>query len=66
MTDARMANIGPGGRRRRVLVGVVMMAIGLVAVGALIVAGAARGWGLAAFLPFWLGALGLIQARERT
>lgn len=66
MTDAGAGNIGPVGRRRRLIMGAVMVAVALVAVAALIVAGAARGWVLAAFVPFWVGALGLIQARERT
>ena len=66
MADAPVGNIGPRGRRRRFALGLVMGAVGLVAVAALIVAGAAPGWVLAAFVPFWVGALGLIQARERT
>ena len=66
MADARVGNIGPGGRRRRLTLGLIMAAVGLVAVAALIVSGAAPGWVLAAFVPFWVGALGLIQARERT
>jgi hypothetical protein len=64
--DARVGNIGPAGRRRRLALGLIMGTVGLGAVAALIVAGAAPGWVLAAFVPFWVGALGLIQARERT
>lgn len=66
MTAGRIANIGPRGRRQRRILGLWMVAVGLLAVGAFIVAGLAPAWTLLAFVPFWLGALGLLQARERT
>ncbi|HEV8643409.1 MAG TPA: hypothetical protein VGV13_20205 [Methylomirabilota bacterium] len=64
--NARVANIGPRERRRRLILGVVALAVGVAAVAALIIGGAARGWIVLAVVPFWVGALGLIQARERT
>lgn len=61
-----VANIGPGGQRRRLVLGVAMLAVGAAVVTLLIALGTAPGWLLLAFLPFWVGALGLIQAREKT
>jgi hypothetical protein len=66
MSEARIGNIGSGGRRRRAITGAFLVAVGVVLVAALILARVAPGWVLAAFVPFWLGALGLIQAREQT
>lgn len=34
--------------------------------GALMAFDAARAWRLVTYLPFWMGALGLIQAKEKT
>jgi hypothetical protein len=58
-------NIGPQGIARRRRQGIAaLVAGGLVALG-LIVLG--RWWaGLAAFPLFWAGALGVLQAREKT
>jgi hypothetical protein len=64
--NARVANIGPRERRRRLILGVVTLAVGVAAVAALIIGGAGRGWIVLAVVPFWVGALGLVQARERT
>lgn len=66
MADARIGNIGPGERRKRLVQGIVALAVGVIAVGALVAMRAAPGWIFVAFVPFWAGALGLIQARERT
>jgi hypothetical protein len=62
----KVANIGPGQRRRRVVIGVSGLLGGLGVVGALLALGASPGWQLLAFGPFFLGALGLIQARDHT
>jgi hypothetical protein len=59
-------NIGPRERRRRLVAGVVMLAIGALAALALALTGAERGWALALLLPFWGGASGVFQAREKT
>jgi hypothetical protein len=62
----KVANIGPGERRRRTVVGLSAFAVGILLVGALIALGASPGWQVVAWLPFFLGALGLIQARDHT
>lgn len=62
----RVANLGPHGRRRRLVLGLAMLAAGVAVAGALLVAGAGTGWLLLTWPPFWAGALGLIQAREGT
>ena len=60
------ANIGPGERRRRFLLGAGALAAGgLIALG-MIAAGAPRAWRIGLFFPFWMGSLGLFQAREKT
>ncbi len=59
-------NIGAGGRRLRLLMGIVFMAIGVVGAAGLAAGGAARGLRLVLFLPFYLGAVGLLQARDHT
>jgi hypothetical protein len=46
--------------------GVVMVGVGAGAALALALTGAGPLWGIALFLPFWLGATGIIQAREKT
>jgi hypothetical protein len=66
MSEARIGNIGPGGRRRRLIMGALLAVVGLVLVVGLILARVTPGWVLVAVVPFWLGALGLIQAREQT
>jgi len=59
-------NIGATGRRQRLLMGAVSMAVGVLAAVALAAAGAPRGLRLLLFLPFALGAVGLLQARDHT
>lgn len=63
---AWVENIGLGERRKRLVFGVAMLALGLVAATALVSSGVGRVWRLGLFLPFWMGALGLFQAREKT
>src|SRR2546425_12964156 len=62
----RAANIGPKGRRRRALMGVLTLAAGIAALVVLLLSGVGRGWRGALFLPFWAGALGVFQARGHT
>lgn len=61
-----IANIGPRERKRRLLVaaGASIVAAALAAI--LAAVDAPRGWRLLLFLPFWIGALGLTQARLHT
>ncbi|MGH7827932.1 MAG: hypothetical protein ACREQ7_22495 [Candidatus Binatia bacterium] len=57
-------NIGPTERRKRLILGVFAVIAGFV----LAVAGGVGsfcGWALL-FMVFWLGALGLFQAKEKT
>jgi len=62
----RAVNIGPRGQRRRLGLGVLMLAVGAGLVAGLIALDAHPGWLLLAFPPFFAGALGILQARERT
>jgi hypothetical protein len=59
-------NIGPEGRRMRVIGGAVLLALTVVAAGLLVWFGVDRGLRLALFLPLFGGALGLLQARDHT
>jgi len=59
-------NLGPGGRRRRLIMGIVMLALGAAGAGLLILTGADRGLRAFLLLPFWAGALGVLQARAHT
>jgi hypothetical protein len=59
-------NIGPGGRRRRVIGGLVLLVLGAGSAALLILGGFNRGSRLALFLPFFGSALGLLQARDHT
>jgi hypothetical protein len=60
-----LANIGPRQRRQRLLYGLVMLVVGLAVVVADL-AGASRWWLLAVFAFFWVGGLGVLQARGHT
>ena len=66
MSAQRFANIGPGERRKRILMGITMLAVGASLALTLILTGAPRPWRLTLFFPFWMGALGFFQAREKT
>ena len=66
MRPQRAINIGPRGQRRRLGLGVLMLAVGAGLVAGLIALDAAPGWQLLAFPLFFAGALGILQARERT
>ncbi len=64
--DVCYANIGPRGIRLRQIGGVIagLVAIGLVI--AMIALHQPRTYRILAFAPFWLSALGFLQAREKT
>jgi hypothetical protein len=64
MTIAR--NIGTGGRRQRLVSGGAGIAVGVAAAVLMLVSGADRGLRVILFLPFALGAIGLLQARDAT
>jgi hypothetical protein len=59
-------NIGPKERRKRMISGVVSIAIGVVAAFALYRFSMNAYWRLLLFLPFASGATGYFQARDKT
>ena len=61
-----LANIGPKETRKRLLMGVAMLAVGVVLAVVFAHAGVSRGWYAALLLPFWMGPLGIAQARKKT
>jgi hypothetical protein len=63
---AELANIGPKEIRNRLLMGVAMLALGVVVAVIFAHADVSRGWYAALFLPFWIGTLALSQARKKT
>lgn len=65
-SPARVANIDARGRRRRLVGGVVWLAVAAAATAALIALRARDGWSALLVVPFTLAALGWFQARERT
>ena len=64
--QAELANIGPKETRKRLFMGVAMLTLGVVLAVVFANADASRGWYAALFLPFWIGALALSQARKKT
>jgi hypothetical protein len=64
--SARIANIGTGERRKRLVFGIVASAVGVVIAALLVVIHAPLVWRLPLFLPFYVGALGVFQARDKT
>ena len=63
---AELANIGPKETRKRLLMGVAMLAMGVGMAVIFTHAGVRRGWHAALFLPFWMSTLALSQARKKT
>ena len=59
-------NIGPREQRKRRMMGIVALSVGVGAAFILIVYGAPRILRLVIFLPLWIAGLGLLQAREKT
>jgi hypothetical protein len=59
-------NIGPRERRRRLIGGAGLLALGAIAAALLLGFGVQRAWRILVLLPVWGGALGLLQAREKT
>ena len=65
-TVACIPNIGPQQRRKRFIWGAAALGGSVVFAAALALAGADRRWRLLVFLPLWIAALGVFQAREKT
>jgi hypothetical protein len=59
-------NIGPREQRKRRLMGVVALNVGIGLAFLMIVYGSPRLLRLVIFLPVWIAGLGLLQAREKT
>jgi hypothetical protein len=60
------ANIGPKETRKRLLMGIVLLGLGIVLAVIYTRADVSRGWYAALFLPFWIGSLAVSQARKKT
>jgi type IV secretory pathway VirB3-like protein len=63
---AELSNIGPKETRKRMLMGVAMLALGVVLAVVFAHADVSRGWYAALLLPFWMGTLAFSQARKKT
>jgi hypothetical protein len=61
-----LSNIGPKEARKRLLMGVAMLAVGVVLAAIFAHAGVSRGWYSVLFLPFWMGTLSVFEARKKT
>ena len=59
-------NIGRRERRKRMLFGLVVLGAGAAALASLLVAGVQPLFRLPLFLVFWVGLIGVLQAREKT
>jgi MFS family permease len=62
----RIANIGSGGRRKRLVFGLLALGVGAVIAALLVAVGAPRVWRLPLFVVFYVAALGIFQARDKT
>jgi len=63
---AELANIGPKEIRKRLLMGIAMLPLGVALAVIFAHADISRGWYAVLFLPFWMGSLALSQARKKT
>lgn len=63
---AELVNIGPTEIRKRLLMGVAMLALGAVLAVVFAHVQVSRGWYAALLLPFWMGTLPVSQARKKT
>ena len=63
---SRKANIGVSERRKRLTFGIGALSVGVVIAVLLIGIRAPLAWRLPLFFPFWVGALGVFQARDKT
>jgi len=62
----KIPNIGPRGQRQRLTFGVVSLGAAVLLGLLLFVVDAARPWRVTLFVPLWIGALGVLQARDKT
>jgi len=61
-----IANIGSSERRKRLWVGLAAFGLGTVLAAVLVGMDVPRLWRVPVFFPFWVGALGFVQARDKT
>ena len=59
-------NIGPREQRKRRILGVVALTVGVGVAFVLVIYGAPRWSRVVIFFPIWIAGLGLMQAREKT
>lgn len=64
--DGVCANIGPEGRRARLRLAIIFLAIGLALLAVLIVAGVSRLWRLPLFVFFWCASISYFEWRGKT
>lgn len=64
--EACVANIGDRQRRKRLIMGGAATLASVIALAALLATDTPRFARLLAALPFWAGALGILQHREKT
>jgi hypothetical protein len=65
MEISRAVNIGPREERKRRLMGIAALTVGIGLAFVLVVFAAPRWSRLAVFFPIWMAGLGLFQAREK-
>jgi hypothetical protein len=65
-TTACVINLGPREARKRLVFGISLLGLGVVASGVLWFFDVSAWWRLLLFFPYWLGLLGLLEARTRT
>jgi hypothetical protein len=63
---ACIPNIGPHERKKRLLIGSVILAAAAVIAASLAFSPIDKAWRLLAFVPFWAGATSLFQVYEKT
>jgi hypothetical protein len=59
-------NISVREGRKRLVAGLVQVAVTLVTLAAMLAAGLSREWRLLLFLPLWAAAVGIFQALDKT
>lgn len=66
MSSSEVINIGPRERRKRRLLGVVALTVGVSLAFVLVIMQAPRWSRAIIFFPIWIAGLGLIQSRDKT
>lgn len=64
--NSEASNIGPREQRKRRLMGIVALTIGVALAFVLVTTDAPRASRAIVFFPIWIAGLGLLQAREKT